>query len=102
MNNFCQALTDSLRSEFGIEVEFFISKKKKIVHMSLMKPLISYKFFNDIIKFVRTYWSRRQKLYLGYFFVNPILNQSIKCRFDYIIVNHDKFRQKKKGTWTIC
>ena len=29
MNNFCRALTDSLRSEFGIEVEVFVSKKKK-------------------------------------------------------------------------
>ena len=70
MNNFCQALTDSLRSEFGIEVEVFVSKKKKIVHMSLMKPLILHKFFNDIIKFVRTYWT-------GYFFVNLILNQRL-------------------------
>ena len=93
MNNFYRALTDSLRSEFGIQVEVSVSKRKKIVHMSLMKPLISYKFFNDIIKFVRTYWNRRQKLYPGYFFVNPILNQSIQCRFDYIIVNHDNFRQ---------
>ena len=33
---------------------------------------------------------------LDIFFVNPILNQSIKWRFDYIIVNNDKFRQRKK------
>ena len=96
MNNFCWALTDSLRSEFGIEVDVFVSRKKKVVHMSLLRPLFSYKFFNDIVRFLRTYWSRRQKLYTGYFFVNPILNQSIKWRFDYIIVNNDEFRQRKK------
>ena len=39
---------------------------------------------------MRIYWGGRQKLYPGYFFVNPILNQSSKWRFDYIIVNHDK------------
>ena len=64
--------------------------------MSLLRPLVSYKFFNDIVRFVTTYWSHRQKLYPGYFFINPILNQSIKWRFDYIIVNNDKFRQKKR------
>ena len=89
MNNFCRALTDSLRSEFGIEVEVFVCKKKK---KSLLRPLITYKFFNDMRKFVRTYWSRRQKLYPGYFFVNHILNQSLKWRFNYIIFNHDKLR----------
>ena len=45
---------------------------------------------------MRTYWTRRQKLYPAHFFVNPILNQSIKWHFDYIIVNNDKFRQRKK------
>ena len=46
--------------------------------MSFLRPVVSYKLFNDIVRFVRTYWSRRQKLYPGYFFVNPILNQSFK------------------------
>ena len=29
MNKFCRVLTDSLRSKFEIEVEVFVSKKKK-------------------------------------------------------------------------
>ena len=65
MNNFCKALTDSLRSEFETEIEVFVSKEKKIVHMSLMKPLVSYSFFKDIIRFVRRFWGCRQQLYPG-------------------------------------
>ena len=64
--------------------------------MSLLGPLVSCEIFSDIVRFVRTYWNRRQKLYPGYFFVNPILNQSIKWRFYYIIVNNDKFRKRNK------
>ena len=96
MNDFCKALTDFLRLEFEIEVEVFLSEKKKIVHMSLMKPLVSYSFFKDIIRFVRRFWGRRLQLYPGYFFVQPILNQSIKWRFDYITVTSDKSKQVKK------
>ena len=50
--------------------------------MSLTKQLISYKFFNEIVKFIKNFWHQRQKFYPGYFFVYPKLNQSIKCRFD--------------------
>ena len=91
MNNFCRVLTDSLRSKFEIEVEVFVSKKKKAVHMSLMKPLLSYEFFNDMIKFIRKFWNCRQKFYPGYLFVYPKLKQSLKWRFDYIIVNNNRY-----------
>ena len=65
--------------------------------MSLMKPLTSYKFFKDIISFVRRYWNMRKRFYLGYFFLYPKLNQSLKSRFDYIIISNGKFRAKKKS-----
>ena len=68
MDNFCQVLADSLREEFEIEVDAFVSKKKKFVHMSLMKALVSYKFLNEIIKFIKKYYYRREKFYSGYFF----------------------------------
>ena len=96
MNNFCQVLTDSLKTKFKIEVTVFILKKKKIVHMSLVKPLISYEFFDDIIKLIKKVWNRRQKFYPGYFFVYLKLNQSIKWRFDYIIVNKNRYKLKNK------
>ena len=67
MNNFLKNFGDSLREEFKIEVEDFISKKKKLVHMSLVKPLILYTFFKEIINFGRKYWDIRKRFYPGYF-----------------------------------
>ena len=93
MNNFCENLGDSLREKFKIEVEVFVSNKKKLVHMSLRKPPISYKFLNRIINFVRKYWNMRKRFYPGYFFLYPKLNQSLKWRFDYIIISNNKSRE---------
>ena len=59
------------------------------------KKIFSYKFFKEILKFIKNYWYRRQKFYPGYFFVYPKLNQCLKWRFHYIIVGN-------KNIWTIC
>ena len=72
MNNFCKNLGDSLCDQFEIEVDVFISKKKKLVHMSLLKLLISYKFFKAIINFIRDYWNKIQNFILVTFFCTEI------------------------------
>ena len=95
MNNFCHALTDSLRKGFEIKVDVFVLKKKKIVRMYLMKPLVSYKFFKEMIKFIKFFWYLRQRFYPGYFFVHPKLNQSLKWGFDYIIIGNNRYKLKK-------
>ena len=64
--------------------------------MSLMKPLISDEFFKDILKFIEKFWCRRQKFYSGYFFIYPKLNQNIKWRFYYSIVNNNRYKIRKK------
>ena len=56
MYNFCRHLTLSLPQRFNIDVDVRVSKKKKLVHMSLVKPLSSYRFFEEIIDFVKSYW----------------------------------------------
>ena len=95
MNNFCHALTDSLRKRFEIEVDVFALKKKKIVRMYLMKPLVLYKFIKEMRKFIKFFRYLRQKFYPGYFFVHPKLNQSLKWRFDYIIIGNNRYKFKK-------
>lgn len=97
MNNFCRGLTDALCSEFDIDMDVFVSKKKKIVHLSLYKPLISYSYFKDIIRFIQTYWKERKHFFSSYLLQYPLLNQSVKWRFDYIIAatkNIDNKRNK--------
>ena len=42
MNSFWQCLREALIEKFNIYLDIYVSKKKKLVHLSLMKPLISY------------------------------------------------------------
>ena len=45
MNSFCRSLTDAIHFEFNINANIFVSKKKKIFHLSLHIPLIYYPYF---------------------------------------------------------
>ena len=68
-----------MREEFEIEVDVFVSKKKKFVHVSLMKALVSYKFLNEIIVYEKVLVSQREILFWLFFYRN--LNQSLKWGF---------------------
>lgn len=61
--------------------------------MSLVKPLLSWYFFEDIIEFVKEYWNKRKCFYPGYFIVYPRLNQSLKWRYDYVIIVKNKHKK---------
>lgn len=67
MNSFCRNLWQCL-SERLIEVDVLVSKKEKILQMSLMKPLISYEVYKEIIAYFRRYWNGRKKFFPEYFF----------------------------------
>ena len=66
MNSFCRSLTDAIQLEFNINANVFVSGKKKIVHLSLHKPLIYYPFFKQIIRFIRKYSESRKYFCLPY------------------------------------
>ena len=66
MNSFCRSLTDAIQLEFNINANVFASRKKKIVHLSLHKPLIYYPFFKQIIRFIRKYSESRKYFCLPY------------------------------------
>ena len=68
MNDFCRNLRHSFIGKFEIDVDVYVSKKNKLVHISFVKPLISYVFFGDIVKFIRSYWQKRK-----YFFRDILL-----------------------------
>ena len=67
MNSFCGHLEQSLSKKFKIEVDLFVSKKKKLIHLSLFKPLLSYEFFKEIIEYIRCYWHDRKIFFLDIF-----------------------------------
>ena len=100
MNSFCECLTEALCLKFNTDANFFVSKKKKIIHMSIKKPLIHYSFYKEIIFFIKKYWGDRKYFCQPYILCYPKLNQSIKWRFDYIIAfkkNYKTVKDMKNG-----
>ena len=49
-----------------------------------------------MIEQIRCFWNKRKKLFPGYRFSYPKLNQSLKWCFDYIIITNQNLDQKKK------
>ena len=87
MNSLCVNVEEFLQREFKIEARVYVSKSKKLVHLSPNRPLLSYNFFDEIIKHIRYYWNRRKYFYPGYFLLlQPRSNQSVKFKFDYILL----------------
>ena len=78
MNSFCRKLGKLLFEKCDIEVDVFVSKKKELVHISLIKPLISYEFFKEKVEQIRRYWSERKKIFPGYHLSYPKMNQNLK------------------------
>ena len=55
MNSFCKYLKSSLNKKFRVEADVYVSKKKKLVHVSFLNPLISFFFFfDDIVEFIES------------------------------------------------
>ena len=44
MDRFCRHFRLSFLQEFNIDIDFYVSKKKKSVRMCLEKPLTSYRY----------------------------------------------------------
>ena len=72
MNSFCRHLRVSLSQRFSIDVAVCVSKKKKLVHLSLEKPLLSYHSFEEIIQFVNDVWQKRKLFFPGYRFIHRL------------------------------
>ena len=91
MNSFCVNLEEFLQCEINIEARAYVSKKKNLVHLSLNRPLLSYNFFDEIIRHIRYYWNRRKYFYPGYLLLLQLrLNQSVKFKLDYILLAKGK------------
>ena len=86
-----------MSQRFNIDVDAYVSKKEKLVHISLVKPLLSYRSFEEIIELVKNYWQKRKFCFPGYFFIYPKLNHSLKWRYDYALIVKNKPSTKNEG-----
>lgn len=44
----CEHIRESILNRFGIEIDVFISRKRKLVHFAFRQPLLSYTFSNEL------------------------------------------------------
>ena len=91
MNNFYRHLRLSLSQRF---------KEKKLIYISLVKSLLSYRFLEEIIEFLKNYWQKGKFFFPGYFFIYPKLNQSLKWRYGYVLIVKNKTSTKNGGLIT--
>ena len=78
MNIFCRCLSDSIFKKFKIEVDVFVFKKKKLVHIAFKRRSSSYCFFHELTNIIEHYWNERKYFFSGYQFTYPRLSQSLK------------------------
>ena len=67
------------------------------MHISFLKPFISYPFFEELVDYIRNYWQKIKFFYPGNFFVYPRINQSFKWRFDYVLIVKNNPKNRKKN-----
>ena len=79
------------KKRFRIDVEIFVSRKKRYAHFAFEKILISYPFFDKLISFVKNEWEKRKIFFDSYEMVYPRLILSLKLKNDYV------FFQKKNN-----
>ena len=67
-----------------IEISFFISRKRRYVHMGLEKVLLSYSEHSKIIEDIENFWKRNEQK--GFELLKPpILVKTVKWKFDYLL-----------------
>lgn len=80
MNVFCCYVKYKLFRKFKVEIDAFVSKKKKLVHFAFYKPLISYPFCDEIIDFVASRWGERRNFLAFHGMIYPRLDHKMKWK----------------------
>ena len=72
-----------------IKIDFYCSRRKKNIHIGLDRALFSFSEYSSIVKDFEQFFLKN-KTDDEFEFVKPLLNHSVKWRYDYII-----FRKRK-------
>ena len=67
-----------------IEIDFYISRRKRYVHIGLEKALISYPEYKKILENTKNYWLKNKSAE-SEFVKPPILVKTVRWKFDYIL-----------------
>ena len=82
---FISKLEKVLREKYPhIEFKFFISRKRRYIHIGLEKALLSYSEHSKVIEDIENFWKRNEEK--GFDLLkHPILVKIVKWKFDYLL-----------------
>ena len=82
---FISKLEKVLREKYPhIEFKFFISRKRRYIHIGLEKALLSYSEHSKIFEDIENFWKRNEEK--GFDLLkHPILVKIVKWKFDYLL-----------------
>ena len=58
MKVFCYYLKEALLKEFSVDVDVFVSKKRRHVHIAFKIPIPEYQSFDQLIEFIAKEWGK--------------------------------------------
>ena len=58
MKVFCYYLKEALLKEFSVDVDVFVSKKRRHVHITFKIPIPEYQSFDQLIEFIAKEWGK--------------------------------------------
>ena len=63
MKLFCSYLKDVLSKKFSLDIDVYVSKKRKHVHIAFKIPISDYEFFDKLIDFISSEWEKRNTFF---------------------------------------
>ena len=90
MKVFCCYLKDVLFKIFSLDVDIFVSQKKRHVHIAFKIQISEYKSLDELNEFISNEWEKRI-FFFDYIMIYSRLISSMRWKFDYVF-----FEKKKK------
>ena len=88
---FCCYLKDAHFKIFSLNVDVFVSRKKRHVHITFKISISQYESFDELIEFTSNEWQKRKIFFFDYKMIYPRLKSSMRWKFGYSFL-----RRKKK------
>ena len=85
-------LKGALLEKLSLNVDAFVQKKKKLVHIAFKIPISDYSSIGKLIDFISDEWEKIKAFFENYNMIYPRLINSLKRKFDYVL-----FQRKGKN-----
>ena len=78
---FCCYLKDAISKKFSLDIDEFVSKRKRHVHIAVKMSISEYETFGRLIDSIPHEWEKRKIFFNAYKMIYPRLISSLKLKF---------------------